>query len=384
MSFREQVTQEVREAAESSSDNQESETLEQIEVDMDSIPFVKFYPTTLVSGVLPENEGNPIIRFPDAGNNDGRRDQGYLGIVMDDLEILTDESEGMSEARFVATDADDSTEYRAVNFDDANTTQKFGGEAVNIDGDQYGVDELTTSIDGRAILVVDRTASLSVARKLDVNGATFADMDEETGDTNGGLVEYALTGDEGKNVDIDGNEVPVGSRYARNPELRDGLFGQRVGFMVTRRSEADSGATGYQYTDAKGQTQLAVGTGEDGTTHTDQDRATFEELVEAGDRRDMMWYSVFDMESGEAISPVSQEDEAGSEPTSYSFLEWRFDPSAGNLPDEDWEFVQQYIEAGMPQDEETILTNIEENSDDLTEDPNTERIVGLIQAEAGQ
>jgi len=388
MSFREQVTQEVREAAESGTDSNESESLDQIDVDMGSIPFVKFYPTTLVSGVMPENEGNPIIRFPDSGNNDGRRDQGYLGIVMDDLEILTDESEGMSDARFVETDSDDTTEYRAVNFDDDSTTRKFGGEAVSIDGDQYGVQDTHTSIDGRAILVIDRTASLSVARKLDVNGATFADMDEETGDTNGGLVEYALTGENGESVDIDGNEVPVNSRYARNPELRDGMFGERVGFMVTRRSEADSGATGY--TGRTGQhDEPVVGYGETETTHSDADRATFEELTEATlngqpERRDMMWYSVFNMESGEAISPVSAEDEAGSEPTSYSFLEWRFDPTAGNLPDEDWEFVQEYIEAGFPDDEEVIIDNIEDNLDDLSEDPNTERMVGLIQAEAGQ
>jgi len=387
MSFREQVTQEVQEAAENSGSgsSQEQETLEQIEVDMGTIPFVKFYPTTLVSGTFPENEGNPIIRFPDAENNDGRRDQGYLGIVLDDLTILTDESEGMENAAFVETDADDSTEYRAVNFDDTNTTEKFGGEAVSIDGDQYGIDDTTVSIDGRAILVVDRTASLSVARKLDVNGGTLAGMDEETGEVNGGLVEYAYTGENGENVDIDGNEVPVGSRYARNPELREELIGEEVGFMVTRRSEADSGATGYlgRDGDARGG-EPVVGEGEDGNTHSDFDRSTYEELVAAGERRDMMWYTVFDMGTGEAIQPVTDEDPEGSEPTGYSFLEWRFDPTAGNLPDEDWEFVQEYIEAGLPDDEDTIIQNIEDNVGELSDDPNTERMIGLIQNEAGQ
>jgi hypothetical protein len=390
-SFREQVSEEVKDAAQNnggSGSDEEQETLEQIEVDMGSIPFVKFYPTTLVSGEFPTDEGNPIIRFPDSGNNDGRRDQGYLGIVMDDLEILTDEDEGMSEATFVETDADDSTEYRAVNYADGSTTEKFGGEAVSIDGDQYGVEDTTTSIEGRVILVVDRMASLSVARKLDVNGATYAGMDEETGDVNGGLVEYAYTGENGESVDIDGNEVPVDSRYARNPELRDGLHGERVGFMVTRRSEADGGATGY--TGRNGQhDEPVVGVGEDGDTHTDPSRATFEELTEAyvdgqPERRDMMWYSVFNMETGEALQPVSAADEAGSEPTGYSFLEWSFDPTAGNLPDKDWEFVQEYIEAGLPDDEETILSNIEDNAGELSDDPNTERMVGLIQSEAGQ
>lgn len=381
MSFRDQVTEEVRAAAENTTnDSDEPEEVQQIEIDMGTIPFVKFYPTTLVSGVLPKGEGNPIIRFPDRGNNDGRQDQGYLGIVMDDLEILTDADEGMSEATFVETDADDSTEFRAVNFDDDKTSKKFGGEAVSIDGDQYGVEDTTTSIDGRAILIVDRTASTSVARKLDVNGGTLAGMDETTGDVNGGLIEYAFTGDNGENVDIDGNEVPVGSRYARNPELRDGLYGERVGFMVTRRSEADAGATGF----TGGSGEPVVGEGDDGATHNDPGRATYEELVAAGDRRDMMWYSAFDMASGESLEMVTDDDPEGREPTGYSFLEWSFDPSAGNLPDKDWEFVQQYIDSGMPDDEDTIRSNVEDNLDDLSDDPNVERMVGLIQAEAGQ
>jgi len=392
MSYRDQATEEINQVAENTndSDDNQSESLEQIEVDMENIPFIKFYPTTLVSGEFPSDEGNPIIRFPDAGNNDGRRDQGYLGLVIDNPEIVTDPEEGMEEATFVETDEDDSTEYRAVNFGDSNTTEKFGGDAVSIDKDQYGVEDTTTSIDGRAILVVDRTASQSVARKLDVNGATYAGMDEDTGDVNGGLIEYALTGDNDQNVDIDGNEVPVGSRYARNPELRDGLLGQETGFLVTRRSEADSGATGYLGRNGQ-HDEPVVGEGEDGDTHTDPSRATYEELTEAvvdgqPERRDMMWYSVFDMEADDvsAIQPVSAEEEEGREPTGYSFLEWSFDPSAGNLPDEDWEFVQEYIDAGLPDDEDTITDNIEDNLDDLSEEPNTERMVGLIQSEAGQ
>lgn len=381
MSFREQVTEEVRAAAENTNnDSDEPEEVQQIEIDMGTIPFVKFYPTTLVSGEIPTGEGNPIIRFPDRGNNDGRQDQGYLGIVMDNLEILTDPDEGMSEATFVETDDDDSTEYRAVNFDDDKTTEKFSGEAVSIDGDQYGVEDTTTSIDGRAILIVDRTASTSVARKLDVNGATLAGMDETTGDVNGGLIEYAFTGENGENVDIHGNEVPVGNRYARNPELRDGLYGERVGFMVTRRSEADAGATGY----TGGTGDPVVGEGEDGATHNDPGRATYEELVAAGDRRDMMWYTLFDMASSDSLEMVSADDPEGRQPTGYSFLEWSFDPEAGQLPESDWEFVQQYIDSGMPDDEETIRSNVDDHLEELSDDPNVERMVGLIQAEAGQ
>ena len=101
----------------------------------------------------------------------------------------------------------------------------------------------------------------------------------------------------------------------------------------------------------------------------------YAELVNdsSNDARDMMWYTVFDMETEEGIEPVE------GEPVGYSFLEWRFDPTAGNLPDQDWEFVQQYIDNGLPTDEETIIENIEQNSDELSASPNTERMVGLIQ-----
>jgi len=334
--LRETVAKEVKEAA---TDNEEQETLDQIEVDFGSIPFVKFYPTTLVSGTFPTDDGNPIIRFPDAGNNDGRRDQGYLGLVLEDLTIDTSDGTGfdMSDAAFVETDEDDSTEYRAVNFDDPQTSEKFGGDAVNISGDQYGIEEKTTSIDGRAILVVDRTAAVSVARKLDVNGATLAGMDEDTGQVNGGLIEYAPN-----DTDTGG----VNRRYARNPELRDEFYGDEIGILVTRRSEVD------------GDYAERVDDPEDET-------------------RDMMWYTVVDGD-GETVEAVE------GEPVGYSFLEWRFDPTAGNLPDSDWEFVQEYVSAGLPTDEDTIISNIEDNRTELSGDPNTERMVGLIQSGVGQ
>lgn len=368
MSFREQVTEEVKAAAENSGDNSEpEETLEQIEVDFGEASFLKFYPTTLISGTFPTDEGNPIIRFPDRDNNDGRQDQGYLGLVMDDVSILTDEDEGMEDAAILETGADDSTEYRAVNFADEQTTEKFGGDGVGISGDTYEVAGRHTEVDGRVIVIVDRTASTSVARKIDVNGDTFAGMDEDTGDVNGGLIEYAPNDE----------DTDVGSRYARNPELREELYGTETGVMVTRRSEADSGATGYLGEDGGDGTPV-VGEGEDGDTHTDAGRATYEELVAADERRDMMWYSVFNMETGDTIEPTT------GDPVGYSFLEWRFDPTAGNLPEQDWEFVQEYIEAGAPTDEENILKNIEDNSDQLSDDPNTDRMVTLIQNDAGQ
>jgi hypothetical protein len=314
-----------------------------------------------LTGTFPEDEGNPVIRFRDEDNN-GHAHQGYLGLVLDDLSIDTSEDGGfdMSDATIVETDDDDYTEYRAVNFGDDNTTEKFDGEAVNIDGDQYGIDDTMTEIDGRVILVVDRTAAVSVAKKLDVDGATAAGMDEETGQPNTGLIEYAPD-------DVD---AEVSWRYARNqPELREELLGNEVTLLVSRREEIDDDVTGYI---PEGEDEPVLGEADDGSTHSNEGEASYAELVAADEARGMMWYSVF--ADGEALEPVE------GDATGYSYLEWRFDPTAGHLPDDQWEFVQEYQAQGLPQDEETIISNVEENF----EDANTGRIVRLIQNGAGQ
>jgi hypothetical protein len=358
MDYREQVSNEIAEAKENSGGNGDSqrETVDQIEIDMAETPFVKFYPTTAVSGEFPEDEGNPIIRFPDEDNN-GHPHQGYLGLVVDNLSVDTSDDGGfdLSESTIVETDDDDYTEYRVVNFNDDGTTEKFDGEAVNIDGDQYGIDDTHESLDERAILVVDRTAAVSVAKKLDSNGATRAGMDEETGQPNSGLIEYAP----------DDEDTEVSWRYARRPELRDELLGSEATVLVSRREEIDSGATGYI---PEGEDEPVLGEGPDGETHSDESQASYEELVAADEARGMMWYSVFD-EDGEALEPVE------GDATGYSFLEWRFDPSVGRLPEEQYHFVVTYEDEGLPQDEEKILENVRENF----EDANEERIVELIQ-----
>lgn len=331
MSFRDQVAEEVKEAAENSNgNNEERESLDQIEVDLSDTPFVKFNPTTMVTGTFPEDEGNPIIRFPDSENNDGRRDQGYLGLVLDDVGAET----GEFEDTVVLETENDSTDYRIFDLEDRDTTEvegvgiKFGdrlyeGEAV--DADEFA---------DRAIVVVDRTAAVSVARKIDVNGATNAGMDEETGQPNGGLIEYAPNDE----------DTAVNRRYARNPELREDLYGEEIGVMVSRREELDE-----DYAER---------------VADDDDPA-----------RAMYWYSVFTMDDGETIEPTE------GEPVGYSFLEWRFDPTAGHLPDDQWEFVQEYIANGLPDDEDTIQQNIEENADQFEDEPNTERMTRLIQNE---
>lgn len=329
MSFREQVESEVKEAAENSNNN-EQESLDQIEVDLGETPFVKFTPTTMAKGTFPENEGNPIIRFPDTENNDGRRDQGYLGLVMDDVGAEMEEFEDT----IVLETEGDSTDYRIFDSEDSETSVvdgmgvKFGDrlyEGEIVDADNFA---------DRAIVVVDRTASVSVARKLDVNGATNAGMDEVTGQPNGGLIEYAP----------DEAEAGVRRRYARNPELREELYGAEVGIMVSRREEMDE-----DYAER---------------VADDDDPA-----------RQMYWYSVFSMEDDTTLEPTE------GEPVGYSFLEWNFDPKAGHLDDDQWEFVQEYIANGLPTDEDTITTNIEENADQFNAEPNTERMTRLIQNE---
>lgn len=365
MNYREQVANEVAEAKENRSSNSDSqrESVDQIEIDMAETPFVKFYPTTALTGTFPEDEGNPIIRFRDEENN-GHGHQGYLGLVVDNLRVDTEDNSDedgfdMSQATIVETDDDDYTEYRTVNYGDENTVEKFDGDAVSIDGDQYGIEDTHDSLDERVILVVDRTAAVSVAKKLDVNGATPAGMDEDTGQPNTGLIEYAPNDE----------ETEVGWRYARRPELREELYGEDVTLLVSRREEIDSGATGYV---PEGSDDPVLGPGEDGTTHSDESQASYEELVAADEARGMMWYSVF--ANGEALEPVE------GEATGYSFLEWRFDPTAGYLPDDQWDFVQEYHAQGLDTDEETILANVRENFDDANE----EQMVALIQNGAGQ
>ena len=346
MSFRDQVAEKVNQSS-SNSGSDDREELEGIDVDTDETPFVKFTPTTMPTFTFPENEGNPVILFKDsnriselgdAGTDENGRDlrllsTRYLGLVVDDVGAMTNEEEGFDETVIARTGEDDSTDYRIFDLSDEETQYKYDGAAIEHGDRTYDVAEEVDSIEGRAILVVDRTASTSVARTLDVRGGPTAGMDERTGQVNDGLVEYAP----------DDVNPPDNGRYARPfVELRDELYGTEVGIMVTRRSEVDE---------------------------------EFADTIEEDDsRNDMLWYTVFNAETGEILERGDY-----GEPVVDSYLQWNFDEDIGHLPEEDWEFVQDYVEAGMPEDEETILENIDDNSDELSEDPQTERMVTLIQ-----
>lgn len=382
MSFREQVTQEIEEARENSSNGSEGsnqrEQLEQIDIDPSSTPYVKFTPTTLVSGEFPEDEGNPVILFKnrdelndlgdDAFDEDGNdfrfTTTRYLGLVMDDVRPETGEE---FPETVVLHNPDDSTEYRVFDLSDEQT-ERVEGVGIKF-GDRLYEGEEVDEVPGRSIVVVDRSAAVSVARRLDVDGDEPAGMDEETGEVNGGLIEYAP-------ADVD---VPARSRYARPfVELRDDLKGERVGIMVARRADMDDENTGYVGQEGNPNEDDPLLGETDAEPHNNIAEASYAERVADPDSttRDMYWYSVFDMETGETVEPTT------GEPTSYTYLQWRFDSSVGLLPEEDYDFVTTYVDSGLPTDEETIRTNIEQNSDDLSDDPDEERIVELIQSQA--
>lgn len=377
MALRDTASERVEEQREERAENSETtETLDNIDVDMSSIAFTHFHPTTIVTGTFPEDEGNPVIRFPDQQHNDNRRDQGYLGLVVDDPGVIVDADEGTEET--VILDVDSSNEIRVFNGDDDNTTVGRGSgleaeDLVKYDDRSYEGEIVDSFPDDRIILTVGGSASKSVAKALDVNGAETAGMDGDTGDVNGGLIEYAPD-----DVDAD-----VRSRYARNPELRDDLYGTETAVMVAWRSDIDDAVTGYTGQDDDS-TNPVLGLGDDDSTHSDPRQASFAELVEAGERREMKWFSVFS-DHGDGLDPV---DPTTGDPIGYTYLEWTFDPSVGpdRLPDKDYEFVQQYVEAvndgQIAADEDTIRENISENQDELTDDPREDRIVELIQSQA--
>jgi len=357
MSFRDK-------AAESSKNNGNDSggEYEGIEVDMDNVAWVKMQPTTFFTGVTPEGEGNPIIRFASPDQNDGRLDQGYLGIVVDDPSVLIDEEEGTENT--VVLDREGSSEYRLFNEDDEGTdveesfTKNESGDVV---ADGYDVtynagqgertysgevvDEIT---EDRAILTIGGTASKGVAKSLDVKGAMNAGMEEDNDSPNDGLIEYMPD-------DMRSGSEQYTSRYARdNPELREDLQGVRIGFMLARRAEIDE---------------------------------EFAEEVEEGERRDMYWWTVFNIEQEEVVEP----EVTDTEPEQRTFLEWRWDPDGGaSLPDEYYDYVSEYVDAasqsgGPSTDEDTVRGHIEDDIDTFDDEPGdneVEQMVERIQSEA--
>lgn len=355
MSFREKAAESSKNSGTGQSD------YEGIDVDMDEVGWVKMQPTTFLTGVFPEDEGNPIIRFAAPDNNDGRLDQGYLGLVLDDPEIIVDDEEGTEGT--VILDREGTSEYRLFNEDDRGTeveesfTKTDDGEVVQ-DGHDVTYDagqgersysgEIVEEIpEDRVILTIGGSASKGVAKSLDVKGALEADMGPEGDSPNGGLMEYMPE-------EMRSGDEKYTSRYARNnPELKPDLLGTRVGFFLARREEIDD---------------------------------DFAEQVEEGDRRSMYWWTVFNTETEEIIEP----EVTDTEPEQYTYLEWRWDPEGGaGLPEEHYEYVSEYVEAaqqegGPDTDEETIRGHIEDDMETFDTEPDddtVEQMVERIQSE---
>lgn len=325
-----------------------------IEVDFDEVSWVKTHPTTFLEGDLPDHEeGNPIIRFRSPENNNDRKDQGYIGVVLDNPSVLVSEDEGTENTVVLETDDDDSTDYRIYNLDDKGTTEKDFGVAFS--GDNRAGDKLDDFPDdvGRVIVTISSAAARNIARRLDVCGAETAGMDTSTGLVNDGLIEYApdeVTDDQGR--DEDGFR----SRYARDPELREDMRGKRLGIFHTRREEVDE---------------------------------DYAEDVENDERRSMYWFSVFDMEAGESIKPTDEGEPKvvyewdGSEYRNRTFLrdEWgQYDPDATSLPEDQQAFVDAWLDADQSTDEEDIREALDAEDDDTFEDEvRHDQIVAAIQ-----
>lgn len=381
MSFREQASQSAAESGGNGSDEDIG-----IEVDFDETPFIRAHPTTFVSGAFPEDEGNPIIRFRNAEYNNGRYDQGSIALVLDEPEFIIDEEEGTEGTVILETDDSDSTDIRVFNADDENTevvdNEGMTGVKYDSNGTTLYEGEFLDpgDVSGRVVVVTSGSSSKHLAKALDINGAMDAGMGED-GWVNDGLIEY-------KPYDIRTNERgEITSRYARNPELKERLYGRHIGVFLGRREELDDDVTGYVGMNSEpDEDDPVMGVPEDGSAHDDPDRASYAERVAAGERYPMKWYQAFDISEGESIEP----EVTGVEPSdgNYTWLEdeWgQFDAEAGRLSDDQWSYVEEYVsavEAGqVDADEETIRGHIEEDAEagEFEEEPETEKIVGSIQ-----
>lgn len=356
MGYRQKAADSAVESRQNDGDSS-GQSLDGIDVDWAEVATVGTNPTTLVEGTFPEDEGDPVIRFRSPEYNDGRQDQGYLGLVLDDPEVIADPDEGTEDTVILKTDDNDSADVRIFNESDHQT--KVAGDM----GVKYGdrlyegdiIDEIPTD---RIVLRVTGTCSKNVARRLDKKGAVEADMDDN-GDKNGGLIEY-------KPYDMREPDDDYTSRYARDPELKSDLYGARIAVLLGRREELDDENTGY------------------GTEHTDPDRASYAELVADDGRpeRPMKWYVVFNAETGEQL----QIEDTGEEIAGYSFIEWRWDPEAGRMPDDQWEWVESYVEKAedgeVDTDEDTIVGYIEADIDEgnFESEPTDDEMTEMVSA----
>lgn len=315
--------------------------------------WVRVHPGTFFTGVFPEDEGNPVIKFP-AYDDDAQEVNagGYLGLVMDDPQLIVDEDEGTEGTVILETNDDDSSDYRIYN-PDVKGAEVIDGVGVEFDSGQgariYKGDLVDEFPDQRVVLVVSGNGSQNIAKRLDVKGVN-ALYDYDEGQPNGGLIEYPLRDDEGNRVDVDGNPVEFQSRYARRPELKDSLYGTRIGLLMDWSSNM---------------------------VNVDELDEDAREAFESRDG-DSYYYSLFNIDAEEEITI----DEDG-EPDQYSYLEWRYDPDgADRIPEDQFEFVTGYVDEADDFSEDAIREAIQSNADEFDSEPEEDRIVEMIQERA--
>jgi hypothetical protein len=322
---------------------------------------VQVQPGAFVTGVVPEDEGNPIIRFNPYDDDAAEVNAGgNIGVVLDDPEVIVSADEGTEDTLILHNDDEDTYwDYRVYNTDrkGVNFEEGIGVEFDAGQGSRLYKGEVVDKIaEDRMLLTVSGGGAVSVAKALDVLGdrsALYDYDDEYPGPSNGGLIEYPLYDDDNNRVDIDGEEVDHSFRYARRPQLREELYGKRVGVLM----DWWTNSVIYEELDDDGQDRY--------------------DAITEGDQNDSYYYTVFDIDAGEVLQPQDDGEYHSS------FLLWRYDPNGEDgsdyLDDDQYEFVTGYVDEKDDFSEEAIRETVEENADNFDSEPNTDEIVRRIQ-----
>lgn len=351
MALREQARDSATEAQNRSNTGGSDNEYDGIDLTGDEF-WVRLHPGTLLSGTLPEDEGNPLLKLnaydDDAAEIDAH---GNLGIVLDDPSLIVDEEEGTESTVVLETDENDSSDFRVYNPDTkgAEVIEDVGVEFDSGQGARINRGEIVDALpeDARIVVTVSGGGAQNVARRLDVVGES-ARYDYDAGEANDGLIEYPLYNDDGDAVDADGNPVNFSWRYARAPELKDELYGAEIALLM----DWSSNMVNVDELD-------------------DDARERFEERD-----TDSYYYSVFNLDTGEEIEATTD-----GEPERYTWLEWRYDADSENrIPGDQFQFVTGYVDEADDFSEEAIREAVENNADEFDSEPETDRIVEMIQS----
>lgn len=229
------ITDIGKQSAETTSDPSErsgSASGEFERVDVSDKAFVKMHPgPTAIEGTV-----TGIRYLPPAPDDDGNyseSDRGTAGLLLSNPQIPDDEDfESVTIFQSTSTTGDD---YKVVNTEDDGIDVYDAGVSV---GTMFESDEVEEFDDDEIVLKLSTGAGRSVARTLDCSGLQNADVvrnddwepeiqDHGYPTTNTGLIE--------KHPDNDPNDDDqpyVQPRYARDPQIRPDVEGERVIVMV--------------------------------------------------------------------------------------------------------------------------------------------------------